>query len=143
VSRLFTLSEAEALLPSIDRLIRNAVAQKGEYQEVEIELQAITQRVMVSGGMTLDRDAVGGFRARRDRAAEAIKEALQAIQETGCEVKDLDIGLVDFPTLFHGDQVYLCWRMGEPSIRYWHGEEGFRGRKEIDEEFLRNHRGDD
>lgn len=142
MSRLFTLQEAEELLPSIDRLIRKAVAQKAEYQEVEIELQAITQRVMASGGMNIDRDAVANFRQRRDHAAEAIQEALEAIQETGCQVKDLDIGLVDFPTLFRGEHVYLCWRMGEPSIRYWHGEEGFRGRKEIDGEFLQNHRGD-
>ena len=143
MSRLFTLPEAENLLPSIDRLIRTAVAQKAEYQEVEIELQAIAQRVMESGGMNLDRDAVASFRQRRDRAAEAIQQALDAIQETGCQVKDLDIGLVDFPTLFRGEHVYLCWRMGETSIRYWHGDEGFRGRKEIDQEFLQNHRGDE
>jgi hypothetical protein len=57
-------------------------------------------------------------------------------------VKDLDIGLIDFPTLFRGREVYLCWRMGETGIRYWHGEEGFRGRKEIDRDFLDNHSAD-
>jgi hypothetical protein len=58
-------------------------------------------------------------------------------------VKDLDIGLVDFPTTFNGVEVYLCWKLGEPGIEFWHGvEEGFRGRKPIDREFLENHRGD-
>jgi hypothetical protein len=142
MSRRFTLREAEELLPSIDLLIRKAVAQKSAYQEAEEELQSITQRVMVSGGMIVDRDAVGLVRQRLDRAAESLKQALSEIQESGCVVKDLDIGLVDFPTLFRGREVYLCWRMGEPAIRYWHGDEGFRGRKEIDQDFLDHHSAD-
>ncbi len=55
-------------------------------------------------------------------------------------MKDLDIGLVDFPTLFQGEEVYLCWKLGEAGIRFWHGiDEGFRGRKPIDAEFLEHH----
>jgi hypothetical protein len=55
-------------------------------------------------------------------------------------VKDLDIGLVDFPTVFRGVEVCLCWKLGEPRIGYWHGaEEGFRGRKPIDQDFLAHH----
>ena len=51
--------------------------------------------------------------------------------------------LVDFPTLFKGVEVYLCWKLGEPAIDFWHGiDEGFRGRKPIDKEFLDHHRGD-
>jgi hypothetical protein len=142
MSRRFTLREAEELLPSIDRLIRSAVAQKSEYQDAEEELQSISRRVMVSGGMMLDRDAVGLVRQRLNHAAESLKQLLSQIQETGCMVKDLDIGLIDFPTLFRGREVYLCWRMGETGIRYWHGEEGFRGRKEIDRDFLDNHSAD-
>jgi hypothetical protein len=58
-------------------------------------------------------------------------------------VKDLDIGLIDFPTLFHGVEVYLCWKLDEPAIEFWHGvDEGFRGRKAIDRDFRDNHRGD-
>jgi hypothetical protein len=142
MSRRFTLREAEELLPSIDRLIRSAVTQKSEYQDAEEELQSISRRVMVSGGMMLDRDAVGLVRQRLNHAAESLKQLLSQIQETGCMVKDLDIGLIDFPTLFRGREVYLCWRMGETGIRYWHGEEGFRGRKEIDRDFLDNHSAD-
>jgi hypothetical protein len=140
--RRFILREAEELLPSIDRLIRRAVAQRSEYQDAEEELESVTRRVMVSGGMIVDRNAVGVVRQRLNRAAETLKQLLSEIQETGCVVKDLDIGLVDFPTLFRGREVYLCWRMGETSIRYWHGEEGFRGRKEIDQDFLDNHSAD-
>jgi hypothetical protein len=61
----------------------------------------------------------------------------------GVLVKDLDTGLVDFPTLFRGVEVYLCWKLGENGIEFWHGvEEGFRGRKSIDQDFLDHHEGD-
>ena len=65
------------------------------------------------------------------------------MQAIGCVVKDLDIGLIDFPTEFRGEEVYLCWKLGEPRIEFWHGvEEGFRGRKAIDQDFRDHHRGD-
>ena len=55
----------------------------------------------------------------------------------GVEVKDLEVGLIDFPTLFRGEEVLLCWRFGEERIEQWHGlTEGFRGKRPIDEEFL-------
>jgi hypothetical protein len=140
MSRRFTLREAEELLPLIDGLIRHAVARKASYQEAEEALQGIAQRVMVMGGLLLDRDAVAGLTERRDSAGQALKETLARIHEQGCLVKDLDIGLVDFPTLLAGTEVYLCWKMGESGIRYWHGvHEGFAGRKEIDDFFLKNH----
>jgi hypothetical protein len=58
-------------------------------------------------------------------------------------VKDLDTGLVDFPTLFRGQEVYLCWKLGEASIEFWHSvDEGFRGRKAIDRDFRDHLAGD-
>jgi hypothetical protein len=91
----------------------------------------------------VDRDRALTARSRRDASAAMLKGAIEAVQETGCLIKDLDIGLVDFPTLHKGVEVYLCWKLGEPAIEFWHGvDEGFRGRKPIDEDFLQNHRGD-
>jgi hypothetical protein len=61
----------------------------------------------------------------------------------GVLIKDLEVGLVDFPTLFRGEEVYLCWRMDEADIDHWHGiHEGFAGRRPIDRHFLDNHRGE-
>ena len=75
-----------------------------------------------------------GARLQRERAAESLKKAIESIHESGCVIKDLDIGLLDFPTLFRGEEVYLCWKLGEPKITHWHGlEEGFAGRKPIDD----------
>jgi hypothetical protein len=144
MSRRFTLTQAEALLPRVGRLIREAVALKAEYEQSEASLQSFARKVMTMGGMLVDRDRVRQSRARRESAAERLKTNLQRLQETGCVVKDLDIGLVDFPTTFQGNEVYLCWKMDEPGIRFWHGvQEGFGGRKPIDQNFLDQHSGDD
>jgi hypothetical protein len=93
--------------------------------------------------MTVDRDRALAARERRETAGRRLKAILEEVQTVGCVVKDLDIGLVDFPTLLDGVEVCLCWKLGEPRIEYWHGlEEGFRGRKPIDENFLKHHHGD-
>lgn len=139
----FTLIEAERLLPEIEAIIREAVSLKTQYQEAEQALHSFAQRVAMQGGVVVDREAVLQNRAQRDRYGESLKEAVERIQEYGCVIKDLDVGLVDFPTLFRGQEVYLCWKMGETGIGFWHGvDEGFAGRKPIDRDFLENHRGD-
>jgi len=139
----FTHAEAQRLLPEVGRLLRDALDAKSEYQQAEKAIQSISERVMLMGGMVVDREQALTSRSRRDAAAAMLKTAIEAVQETGCLVKDLDIGLVDFPTTLRGVEVYLCWKLGEPGIGFWHGvEEGFRGRKPIDQDFLENHRGD-
>jgi hypothetical protein len=143
MAKRFTHAEAQQLLPEVGRLLREALGAKAEYQQAEKAIQELSERVMLMGGVTIDRDRALTARSRRDAASAMLKGAIEAIQERGCLVKDLDIGLVDFPTLFKGVEVYLCWKLGEPAIEFWHGvDEGFRGRKPIDEEFLDNHRGD-
>lgn len=143
MSKRFTHAEAQRLLPEVGRLLRDALDAKSEYQEAEKAIQGMSERVMMMGGVVIDREQALNSRSRRDAAAGTLKTAIEAVHEIGCLVKDLDIGLVDFPTTFNGVEVYLCWKLGEPRIEFWHGvEEGFRGRKPIDREFLENHRGD-
>jgi hypothetical protein len=143
MSKRFTHAEAQSLLPEVGRLLKDALSAKSEYQEAEKAIQDFSERVMLMGGVVVDRDKALTARSRRDAAAGMLKTAVESVQETGCVVKDLDIGLVDFPTMFKGVEVYLCWKLGEPAIEFWHGvDEGFRGRKPIDQDFLRNHRGD-
>ena len=143
MSRRFTLEEAESLLPEIEEGMRQAISLKSEFEQAEGALQSLNQRVIMLGGVLVDRQVVYQNKLRRDQSAEGLKAAIQKIQESGCVIKDLDIGLVDFPTLFRGQEVYLCWKLGESRIGFWHGtQEGFAGRKPIDQEFRAEHRGD-
>ena len=143
MSRLFTLDQAHRALPAVQDALRQAVTSKATMEQADGTLREINHKVMVSGGMMINREQVGAVRAQRDRSIEELKQAMQTFENIGCEVKDLDIGLLDFPTLYRGEIVYLCWRLGEDRIEFWHGDEGFRGRKPIDDDFLANHRGED
>ena len=143
VPRFFTLHEAEQLLPQVEAAIRDAISRKAEYQESESGWQAFQRRVMLLGGVQVDHEQLLALKNRRDSAAAGVKEAIEKIHEYGCLVKDLDIGLIDFPTLLRGEEVYLCWKLGESAIQFWHGvHEGFPGRKPIDQEFVDQHQGE-
>ena len=139
----FTLVEAQSLIPQLDRLLRDAVQAKSEYQAAEQVIQEFTERVMMMGGIAVNRDKAVESRSRRDAAAAQLRASIEQVQELGCVIKDLDIGLIDFPTLFRGVEVYLCWKLGESGIEFWHPvDEGFSGRKPIDQDFLDHHQGE-
>ena len=143
MAKRFTLAEAQSLIPEVSRLLRDAVSLKGEYQDAEQAIQTWMQRITMMGGVTVDRNQAIDTRKRRDTSAVSLRSAIEQVQAIGCVVKDLDIGLIDFPTEFRGEEVYLCWKLGEPQIEFWHGvEEGFGGRKAIDQGFRDHHRGD-
>jgi len=143
MAKRFSLAEAQSLIPRLEPLLREAITLKTEYGEAEAAIHRYQERVMLMGGVLLDRAQTLEARKRRESAAARLRAAIEQVQETGCVLKDLDIGLIDFPTLFRGVEVYLCWKLGETGIRYWHGtDEGFRGRKAIDQDFRDHHRGD-
>ena len=141
MARRFTLQEAESLLPEIEDSLRDAISLKAKFELAEEELQSIGRRVTMLGGVMIDREEVQRYKQQRDQSAQGLKTAIEQIQEFGCVIKDLDIGLVDFTTLYRGEEVYLCWKLGESGIGFWHGtHEGFAGRKPIDDEFRAMHR---
>ena len=141
--RYFTLAEARAALPVVGRSIREAVQAKAHYTEAEKAIQNLVQRILMMGGINVDTVAAEAWKAQYDSNAQTLKNSMERIEDLGVLVKDLDIGLVDFPTLFRGVEVYLCWKLDERKIEFWHGtDEGFRGRKAIDQDFRDNHRGD-
>jgi hypothetical protein len=140
--RYFSVEEAEHLLPEVERALRDAIFQKAEYRAAEGELHRATQRIRMAGGSRVSPGPFLALRARKDAASAALNAALDRVSELGAQIKDLDIGLIDFPTRYHGREVLLCWKLGEERIAFWHGvDEGFRGRKSIDDEFRENHRG--
>ena len=141
--RYFTLAEARAALPVVGRSIREAVQAKAHYMEAEKAIQDLAQRILMMGGINVDTGAAEAWKAQYDSNAQILKTSMERIEDLGVLVKDLDIGLVDFPTLFRGEEVYLCWRMDEDDIDHWHGvNEGFKGRRPIDKNFVDNHRGE-
>jgi len=132
--RTFTLDEAQTLLPVLESLLKLAIQGKKLIEEVETELQETARRVFLNGGTMLNVVRLARRKAERERAIQRIKDALAEIDATGVQVKDLDIGLLDFPCKVEGEIVLLCWKLGEPKIAHWHGTtEGFAGRKPIDE----------
>jgi hypothetical protein len=141
--RFFTLAQAEKLLPQVESAIREALLRKSAFDQTEAEWQGLSRRVTAMGGMQLDRAHMIEQKARRETAVLDLQHSIEKVHEFGCLLKDLDVGLIDFPTLFNGQEVYLCWKLGESGIQFWHGvHEGFRGRKAIDAEFLEHHQGE-
>ncbi len=136
--RTFTLEEAQSLLPVLESLLRTAIASKKILEEVDAELQALAHRVFLNGGMFLDVVPLARRKAERAKAEQRAKDALAEIDSIGVQVKDIDIGLLDFPCDVEGQIILLCWKLGEKSITHWHGtQEGFAGRKPIDERIAR------
>ena len=95
--RFFTLTEAEALLPAVEKALRNIIKLKREYDESEGELNRISRRITMAGGMMPPRDQIIALKNGKHAAAEGLKQSVEQIQSTGCQLKDVGIGLVDFP----------------------------------------------
>lgn len=132
--RTFTLDEAQMLLPILESLLRQAINGKKLIEEVDGELQEMAHRVFLNGGTFLNVVHLARRKAERERAIRRIKDALAEIDATGVQVKDIDIGLLDFPCKVEGEILLLCWKLGESTITHWHStSEGFAGRKLIDQ----------
>jgi len=136
--RTFTLDEAQSLLPVLESLLRTAIAAKKVMEEFEAEQQELNHRIFLNGGTHVDVVPLARRKAERVKAEQRAKDALAEIDSIGVQVKDLDIGLLDFPCEVGGEIILLCWKLGETSIAHWHGtQEGFAGRKPIDERIAR------
>jgi hypothetical protein len=131
--KYFKREEAEELLPVIEFQLEEARSQKREAEHLNEELTQATARVMMLGGSVPPLGKLAKVKAERDQRVAHLQEAVTRIQETGCVVKDLEMGLVDFPSFRNGEEIYLCWKLGEERIEWWHGlEEGYAGRKRLD-----------
>jgi len=132
-SKLFSLSEAERLRTQIEPVLIEAIEARRKFGEFDDQLSALAERIQRSGGLLVQFDKTATLRMERNRLEQTIRDALEKIHATGCIVKDLEVGLLDFPSRIDGEEVYLCWRLGEDRIRFYHRQdEGFSGRKPID-----------
>jgi hypothetical protein len=129
---IFTLAEAERARQRIEPLLAEAIEHRGRALHFENRLAALAQRIQLSGGLALRPERARLLRQGFDGASEKMRAAVEQIEATGCQVKDIDLGLIDFPGRMNGEDVFWCWRLGEDRIRFWHRQsEGFAGRKPI------------
>lgn len=126
--RYFSRKEAEALLPEIKEIFRSALDTKVRIEE-KVESWRKDHKTMSPAEEAVVRGQV-------DYLAAELEKTLGKVIELGATPKDLDMGLVDFPARIDGHEAYLCWKLGEEGVNFWHGlTDGFKGRKSLPEEF--------
>jgi hypothetical protein len=130
-SRYFTPDEANEALEEVRPLTEELVGHRRALVEFQEEQAALTARIAGNGG-DLDPFELQDVQKQLDESVEGIARCVARIHEAGGLVKDLDEGLVDFPARREGEDVLLCWRLGEAEVGFWHGvEEGFSGRRPL------------
>jgi len=131
--KLFSLREAEHLRAQLEPVLIEAIESRRKLEELDEKLGKLAERISRSGGLMVAYEEAAKLRIERNSIEASIREALDKIHSTGCIVKDLEVGLLDFPARIEGEDVYLCWKLGEDRIRFYHRQdEGFAGRKPID-----------
>jgi len=124
--KVFNLQEAAALLPLLKKLFNKAHTVWERLMEMQPEIQPVSENAQYNSGCPAGTEYL--------REILNLQEVLLAITKRGVVVKDLEAGLCDFPYEHDGRIVYLCWKLGEDKIRWWHEvSEGFNGRQSLEE----------
>ena len=130
--RVFTPAEANAALSQVQPVAERLVALRARMHELEKTQASLVTSIGGNGGGYVVND-LSEAQSELASLAEAVVACVERLEELGVVVKDLDLGLLDFPAVRDGEDVLLCWRVGEPRVEFWHGlAEGFAGRKPID-----------
>lgn len=130
--RYFSPAEVEALIPTLTKIMETVKETHAEASTRRERLGAEQRRITLVGGGVIDQRAWRSERESLERLAARVQAGLNEIQELGGVLKDVGLGLVDFPHLREGEVVNLCWKLGEQRIRFWHGlDEGYGGRKPL------------
>jgi hypothetical protein len=129
--KLFTLDEAEAMLPQVRDEILGMQQAKREIDALRVSMQEVAHSA-TGNGHVKDENALAEKRRRAEALVEELNERLARINGWGIELKGIDEGLIDFPSDRDGRVVYLCWRLGEDRIGSWHEiDSGFAGRQPL------------
>ncbi len=131
--RFFTVEEANALVSSLEIEFGRVARARSELGPVIESLggaETAVQILQEDGDPPPGREVAA---ARLRGLAAEITEAVERVNDLGCLVKDLDLGLVDFYALQDGEPIFLCWQFGEPAVSHWHGvDEGYASRKPLE-----------
>lgn len=137
--KTFTLEEARTVLPVLEALLKRAREAAVRAGEIEGEMQALSQRIFLSGGLHVDVAAAARRRAEREKAVGEARTTIEEIEEIGAGVGDLGSGRLEFPYVLEGREVLLCWSLGEgEEIRWWREDEEGSDLQEIAEGFRRD-----
>ena len=130
--RYFSPREVEALIPALTEIMGDVMAAQSEAAAVRERLHAEQERIAMAGGGISDPEMWRQGRADLERIARCLEARMEDIARLGGVIKDMGLGLVDFPHLRDGEVMNLCWKHGERAIEYWHGlDEGFATRKPL------------
>jgi len=129
--RIFTPDEANASLSELRPLVEAMVEGKRALDDAQERRDDVAQRIAGNGG-GIPPAELGALEAAVEEAAKTLAGTIGEIQALGVLVKDLDTGLVDFPGERDGQDILLCWQLGENEVAFWHGlEDGYAGRQPL------------
>ncbi|MGZ4338578.1 MAG: DUF2203 family protein [Gaiellaceae bacterium] len=132
LKRLFTPGEANSALAQVRPVAERLVAVRARMHELVDAQRTLVTAIGGNGGGYAASD-LNAAQAELEQLAERAAACVGELGDLGVVVKDLDLGLLDFPALRHGEEVELCWQVGEGDVGHWHPlDAGFRGRKPID-----------
>jgi hypothetical protein len=130
MTRFFTVEEANLELSRLRQWLPRLQTKRRRLDVVQQKLGELSLKAATNGNLL--EEEVHSTQREVKRLTEEISKLMAKISDLGCEIKDLDQGLVDFPSLRDGREVYLCWRLGEPEVAFWHEPDaGFRGRRPL------------
>lgn len=122
--KLFTAEEANRLLPELLPAVEDMLAGRVEILRLRPDLESTLDKAVRNGGSPESGPLLEAF--------DKVKAAIKSIQKHGVLVKDVNSGLLDFPAMRDGEVVFLCWKVGEPQVAYWHSiDGGFAGRQPL------------
>jgi hypothetical protein len=125
--RIFTIGEANSMVPDLEAMLREVQKMRAFIMKIRGEIQKAREHLAENGG-SLQGPAYL-------KALEFIMKRVDQIQKLGIVVKDLEKGLCDFPYMLDGRMVYLCWKLGEAEVGWWHEtDSGYANRKPLDED---------
>jgi hypothetical protein len=129
--KFFTAAEANATLPLVRAIVKDITELAATLRDRQERLERLGDAGQGSMGEAY-REELEMLQDEQDRGEERMREYLQELHALGVELKDYYAGLVDFPAWMNDHEVYLCWRLGEPEVAYWHEiDAGFKGRQKL------------
>jgi hypothetical protein len=130
MARYFTVNEANEALPRLRQWLARLQARRRRLDEVQGQLAELAVKAAANGNLL--EEEVHATQREAQRLDDELNKLITKINDLGCELEDIEQGLVDFPAMREGREVRLCWRLGEGRVAFWHElEGGFGGRQPL------------